>query len=579
MQRHETPSVPRPDRLLLAVLVGVVVSIALSSGLTHDVWSTGIFIDTDDATRMAQVRAWMAGQAWYDLHLHRLGLPGAEPMHWTRLVDAPVALLVKAASLVLNAEMAERWARIAFPLLLIVGVLFISGLIAAELVGPAHALTACLLVSLIGLPMLQFQPGRIDHHGPQMLLLLTSGLFALRALDACRAWRSGFLSATGLAASMAISLENLPAACVIATSFPVLWAAQGESRRAGLNGFASGLIVAPPFFYALTVAPDRWNHVACDAQSALHVTLTLAMAAPLAALSTSRLAPDRAYLRWGGLAVIGLAGAIVLRAGFPQCGLDPYSGIDPLVRREWLDNVREAFSIRRAWSEGLTRFVLVNFLPCLTGLGGLALASWRQTGDARLRWLIWLALALVAGCVAGLRIGYVQTLQATSCFGALYLLTLAPQRWRALRIPGAFGLSVVAMALVIPADENARAEAEAKGVRACGRPQAAAGIAALPTGLVLAPIDEGAYLLALTPHRIVAAPYHRNNDGNRLEAEAFAAPAGEALRMLRSRFVDYVAICAEEKRRSPLIAALAQGAPGTIRMTTAGAYEVWRIER
>jgi hypothetical protein len=96
-------------------------------------------------------------------------------------------------------------------------------------------------------------------------------------------------------------------------------------------------------------------------------------------------------------------------------------------------------------------------------------------------------------------------------------------------------------------------------------------------GRLLAPIDEGAYLLAFTRLHIVAAPYHRNNEGNRLEAEAFTLPAENALSLLRAQRIDYVAICGEERRRSPLLKALSAGAPGTTRLAAEGSYQVWRV--
>ncbi len=48
--------------------------------------------DTDDAMRLVQVRDLLAGQGWFDLSQHRHA--GAPPMHWSRLVDAPIAALI-----------------------------------------------------------------------------------------------------------------------------------------------------------------------------------------------------------------------------------------------------------------------------------------------------------------------------------------------------------------------------------------------------------------------------------------------------------------------------------------------------
>ncbi len=564
------------DNIFLCVLLGALISVAISWGQLREVWATGAFFDTDDATRMVQVRDWMAGQAWYDLHMHRLGFPGAEPMHWTRIVDAPIALIIKAASLFLDPVLSERAARIAFPFLLSVGVIGVSALIAIELVGGASVMVACLLTSFAGLSLLQFQPGRIDHHAPQILLLMTSGLFALRAIGERRQRHNAFLSAVCLTALLSISLENLPEACIIGACFASLWAAQGKAQRAGLNGFGWGLMIATPLLYALTMSPARWFVVACDAQSFLHVTLMMVGAATCVGLTMLGSYAETARTRWLWIAATGLALAVLMRAGFPQCGLDPYSNVDPLVRREWLDKVKEAYSVGHAWSAGLASFLLVNYIPALTGMAGVLVAVWRTKGEARLRWLVWLALSLVTLTVAVFRIGTIQTAQVITSVGSVYMLSLLPEGWRALRIPGAFALSVFVLALVIPADTPASAGSK---FAQCVRPRHAGGLALLPEGRLLASIDEGAYLLAFTQHRIIAAPYHRNNEGNRLEAQAFTLPAEDALQLLRSRQVDYVAICGPERRDSPLIAALVAGLPGATKLEVAGQYQAWRIER
>src|SRR5918998_268495 len=50
--------------------------------------------DTDDNLRMAQVRSWMKGQDWYDLRQYQLNWPAGANIHWSRLVDLPLAGLI-----------------------------------------------------------------------------------------------------------------------------------------------------------------------------------------------------------------------------------------------------------------------------------------------------------------------------------------------------------------------------------------------------------------------------------------------------------------------------------------------------
>src|SRR3954470_2948132 len=100
-------------------------------------WLTrgGLSLDTDSAMRLVQVRDLLAGQSWFDTVQHRLNTPYGLPMHWSRLVDAPLALL----SLV-----SERLALIAWPLLLFAALLSLLARLAERLGG--HRGVAAVLV-------------------------------------------------------------------------------------------------------------------------------------------------------------------------------------------------------------------------------------------------------------------------------------------------------------------------------------------------------------------------------------------------------------------------------------------------
>src|SRR3546814_9579708 len=50
--------------------------------------------DTDDNMRLMQVRGLLDGQGWYDLRQYRLNPPGGFDIHWSRLVDLPIAGLI-----------------------------------------------------------------------------------------------------------------------------------------------------------------------------------------------------------------------------------------------------------------------------------------------------------------------------------------------------------------------------------------------------------------------------------------------------------------------------------------------------
>ena len=67
--------------------------------------------DTDDNMRMMQVRALLAGQGWYDLRQYRLNPPFGADIHWSRLVDLPIAAHQAAAGAAARRPLRPRRSR------------------------------------------------------------------------------------------------------------------------------------------------------------------------------------------------------------------------------------------------------------------------------------------------------------------------------------------------------------------------------------------------------------------------------------------------------------------------------------
>ncbi|TIX29706.1 MAG: GtrA family protein, partial [Mesorhizobium sp.] len=72
---------------LLATLVVVVVN--AHAGFPELTNAGG---DNDSLLQLVQVRDLLGGQGWFDMHQYRMGPEGGFVMHWSRLLDAPLAL-------------------------------------------------------------------------------------------------------------------------------------------------------------------------------------------------------------------------------------------------------------------------------------------------------------------------------------------------------------------------------------------------------------------------------------------------------------------------------------------------------
>jgi hypothetical protein len=165
------------------------------------------YSDPDNAMRLAEWRAYLSGQGWFDLRELRIDPPYGYVTHWSRLIDAGLTGVYFLFRLFADGPQAERLTQSAWPLLWLLAVMGGTAAIAWRCAGRQAALIA-LVLALFGLPAFQhFQPGHIDHHNVQIalaVLTVAAGVWSDRA-----AWSSiaaGVLSALALA----IGLESLP---------------------------------------------------------------------------------------------------------------------------------------------------------------------------------------------------------------------------------------------------------------------------------------------------------------------------------------------------------------------------------
>src|SRR5690606_522037 len=99
----------------------------------------------DSLLRLVQVRDLLAGQSWFDLTQVRLG-PEGLLMHWSRLVDLPIAILVRLFGLLpIPQQSAETAAMVVWPFLLLVAALYFLIRAAVRLGGAAAMLPAGIL--------------------------------------------------------------------------------------------------------------------------------------------------------------------------------------------------------------------------------------------------------------------------------------------------------------------------------------------------------------------------------------------------------------------------------------------------
>jgi hypothetical protein len=519
--------------------------------------------DTDDVMRLQQIRDWLGGQGFGDLAQHRLGAAGLE-MHWSRLPDLVPGAIIALLTPVTGARAAELVAVILWPPLLFAAALMLVAAIARQV--RASAPVAVIIAALAYPASALFLPGRIDHHGLQLVLLL----ILVRAVIGPGGWRSGAAAGAASVASLVVGMETAPFLALGGGVLVLRWVADGAGERLRLLGYGASLVVGLALA-ALLFRTSGWGVATCDAFAApLWRAAQVAAVAPLAlALVARGIATARARLI--AALVVGGASGVAALALSPAC-LSPYGGVDPLLERLWLGRVAEAQPLFGAPLDHAIGYVGL-------ALAGLAatLWQWRRTRDMGWAVLAAFQLAALALALVQLRGIYVGTLLAPP--GLAALIGHARERG-ALPLAAAW---IVSAGFVYPALGSLVAQPQPHAT--CDGGAVLAQLAAQPAGTVAAPIDLGAYALAETRHRVLAAPYHRNAQGNLAVYRLIDLPVDAARAEAKRLRIDLIATCGgawDELGAPPagsLRAALRAGTPPEWLTPVAPGASVYRVAR
>jgi hypothetical protein len=534
-----------PNVLIPVLWLAAAIAIALPS------INGGVFdaMSTDDAMRLVQVRDLIGGQGWFDLFQHRLDPPGAS-MHWSRVVDLPLAGLILLLRPLIGTHGAEAVTLFLWPLLLLAAALVLVAAIAREMSSSVtnSQITAVMLAVLSVPALIHFRPGAIDHHNAQICLLLALVLLTSQIEQSAVKAALGGLAAS---LSLAIGIEMLPA--IAAMSLAVLglfiWRGASVSRQIGAFGTslaASSLLLAS----ALLPLPSLALPV-CDAFGGPVLLLSAGGGISLMIMvgidryhSTLRL-----RLATGAASAIALVSAFLLL--FAGCIASPYAQVDPLVVSFWVDRVAESMSLATMLQLAPQKVLGFYGFPLMTmGFATAALIHSNPLG--RFRWILGLMTlaALIGLSVWEMRGAAAASMVAVPIFAASLAIlwpTLAPGRSLVLLAlaasPAGFaalGLSAKPLIDLIFTPQMTIAERDAS---TCQTVSDVASMTHLPRGRVMAPIDLGPAILVDTEHAVFAAPYHRNNDGNLAMLKLMLAPVPTARQILSDRRVDYVVIC------------------------------------
>ncbi len=578
-------------RALIAPIRGLMLAAALLAALGlagRDAWQAimdGRLPDTDDITRLLQIEQWFRTGDWWTVGTDRIAPLDQHAWHWSRLADLPVALIAWPLQLVLPLREALLVASFVMPPML--GLAFAllvastAGAIASrhshEARFPAAVLGFCCAILSVA-AMDYFTPGRVDHHGLQLILVVLT-VNSVLSQDL----RGGLLAGVAMAASLRIGLETAPVLIPLALIIGADWIIRGEPVLQRTRGFAAGLLAGIAGCQLATVPPAEWIVIAPDALSLVHI-------APLATAAVGLLmatwAPG-ARLRAVRSLAAGLAGLATLGAlAWFDISLlvNPFGAVSPVMRTLWLNHISESTPLwTHARHGALGEAIASGVGPALATTIGWVMAwrCMRRTED-RAQAPAWIVLAALLGCVTPLlwlweyRVaGQAAALAAITAASASAIIWRRSGRGSALIVgvlatPVIWGLLGAGVGtLAAPAPSTGAASGPRLAGEACIGVKAHQALRDLPPGLALTTPDQGPTLALSTHLTALAGPYHRHVLSMGTTLELFLAPPEAAHARLRQLGVTTIVICQGAPDAGHIIAAaphglmaaLASGAP------------------
>ena len=416
----------QPNFGALVVLVWLLVALTLL--LQYWAQTAETLLDTDDAMRLVEMRAWLAGQGWFDMHIGRVQPPTGYDSHWSRLIDAGLAGLYFFFQY-FDPSSAERLMRAWWPLLWLLPTMAGTTAIAWRIAGREAAMVA-LLLALAGVPAYQqFTPGRIDHHNVQVALaLLIAAATVWSDKNRWCAAAAGLL--TGFA--LAISFESLPYLAVCGAMLALRYVADPHAAdvRAGvaLRQYGLALAVGTGVSFLISVGPGHWGVYRCDAIALNNVTAAISAGLMLAVAGW--LQHEDGLTRFFAVAAAGALATAVFLMFEPRCVRGPFAMVDPAIWPVWHDHVRELQPLIAVFRVNPLTAVAIAGFPALTVLAVLKLF----TEDKLRRDFGFLAAAFVFLAAAATMVAAIRGYSYAMWLGMPLVAALALKFFEALRI-------------------------------------------------------------------------------------------------------------------------------------------------
>ena len=537
----------RIEAIILAIFVMVLLIAFQMYKFNIKLYTSGEeLMGTDPYTRMVRAQELFDGGDWYDSTMERSNSPYGEELHWTRPMD--VIIVGGAGILEQFMEREKAFELSGLYVSLVLGVISVAAMLWAASYMFAWDVTPLALILFFSqLFVLQyFNVGRPDHHSLIILLFIVffSGAFRLLGETQKGAW--AIVAAVAAAIAFWVSVETIVLPALLALLLTVVWLIYGDDSMERLSSFSTILVVLTGIFLVIERPLSGLMTVEYDKISIPYFFLFAALA--MFAFGGRYLRTGKRYGRILYTLISGSGLLYMLLRFYPEMIKGPFSGVNPEIVSLWLSKVNEVQSIFKVDIGSAISYV---GLP-LVGIISLSYFLIRRKMQKPAVWSFILLGLLIYTILGIYQIRWIAYAQILSVFPAVFFIKqifiriekIDSGKLRVLLRAGTVLLlcmGFVVVSILYPSEvgkEQAPEEGEASLREVCEWMNLQ-DFGEEP--VILAHIDAGPQILYRTHMRVIATPYHRNDEGILFYFNVMAEEDMEKLKpMLKGRSVELI---------------------------------------
>lgn len=473
---------------------------------------------TDPYTRMVRAHELYDGGDWYDSTMERSNSPNGEELHWTRPMDL---LIVGGAAILEPFVGREKAFEVSgLNISLVLGAISVAAMLWGASCMFAWDLTPLALILFFSqLFVLQyFGVGRPDHHSLIILLFIVFFSAAFRLLDEKQ--KGAWTRVAAVVASIAlwVSVETIILPVLLALVLTVAWLIYGDDSMERLSSFSTILVVFTGIFIAVERPLSELAAVEYDKISLPYFFSFAALA--IFAFGGRCLRTDKRYGRILYTLVSGAGLLYMILLFYPQMIKGPYSGVNPEIVPLWLSKVSEVQSVFNVDPGSAISYVGLPFV----GIFSLSYFLIRRKMQKPAVWSF-ILVGLVIYTVLGVcQIRWIAYAQIISVFPAAFFIKqifiriekIDSGKLRVLLRSGTvlilcMGFLIIAILYPAEAVKGEESGEESSSLRDVCEWMNEQDLGDEP--VILSYIDASPQILYRTRMRVIATPYHRNDEG------------------------------------------------------------------